>query len=205
MIAHVDPNDPGKGFLVSIPRDTWVNIPSKGDMKLNAAFNDGAQQLVDTLQQNFDISIDHYLEVNFESFGDLVNADGTVPVYSELATRDVQTGLLLLYPNACYHLTAGLACVRAPVPRNTGRRRRRGVSRRLDRIQRQQTIRRLGSLAVQRTDDPQIAPTSLTRCCRTSSPPVVRPHRVQPTGPRSSGWATATGARSSPTLPTTEA
>src|SRR5207253_2669102 len=27
MIAHVDPKSPGKGFLVSIPRDTWVAVP----------------------------------------------------------------------------------------------------------------------------------------------------------------------------------
>ncbi len=161
MVLHADGD---RSYVVSFPRDTWVTIPGKGDMKLNAAFNDGAQKLVDTLQQNFNIPIDHYLQVDFRTFVGLVDAIGSVPVYSELPTRDLQTGLLLLFPNACYHLNGGdsLAYVRSRYPQHWVDGAWRDASGRadLDRIERQQDfIRRLGSLAVQRTiDDPQIAP-----------------------------------------------
>ncbi len=92
MIAHVDP-DEKSGFLVSFPRDLWVDIPGLGTAKINAAFNEGPQRVVDTIQQNFGIEIHHYLEVNFDGFRNLVDAIGNVPIFFPTAARDVQTGL----------------------------------------------------------------------------------------------------------------
>ena len=43
MIAHIDP-DTETGLLVSFPRDLWVEIPGRGEAKLNSAFNDGPQR-----------------------------------------------------------------------------------------------------------------------------------------------------------------
>lgn len=94
MIAHVDP-DSKSGFLVSIPRDLWVDIPEVGGSKINAAFNYGPQRVVDTIQSNFDIEINHYLEVNFDGFRNLVGAIGEVPIYFPTPARDIQTGLLV--------------------------------------------------------------------------------------------------------------
>jgi polyisoprenyl-teichoic acid--peptidoglycan teichoic acid transferase len=92
MVAHVD-GGKGTGFLVSFPRDLWVDIPGIGNAKINAAFNKGPQRLIETLRNNFDIPIGHYLEVDFAGFRDMVDAIGTVPVPFSAPTRDIKTGL----------------------------------------------------------------------------------------------------------------
>ena len=58
-----------------------MEVPGLGTQKINAAFNDGPQKVIDTLKADFDIDIQHYLEVNFKTFEDIVNAVGSVPVY----------------------------------------------------------------------------------------------------------------------------
>jgi LCP family protein required for cell wall assembly len=92
MIAHVDP-DTETGMLVSFPRDLWVTIPGKGEGRINSAFNEGPQTVVETIKQNFDIPIHHYLEIDFAGFRNLVDAIGTVPIYFPTPARDIQTGL----------------------------------------------------------------------------------------------------------------
>jgi LCP family protein required for cell wall assembly len=87
MVVHVDP-EAQKGFLVSFPRDLMVDIPGVGDSKINAAFNSGAQTVIDTLQSNYQIPIHHYLEVDFESFRGIVDAMGGVSVYLAAPARD---------------------------------------------------------------------------------------------------------------------
>jgi len=94
MIAHVDP-DAKTGFLVSFPRDLWVEIPGLGEAKINAAFNAGPQRVVDTIKLNFDVDVHHYLEVNFDGFRGLVDAIGDVPIYFPTPARDLITGLLI--------------------------------------------------------------------------------------------------------------
>lgn len=113
MVLHIDP-DSERALLVSFPRDLWVDIPGRGGAKLNAAFNDGPQSVIDTLETDFDVPIQHYLEVNFESFRDIVDAIGTVPVYFPAAARDELSGLNALVPG-CYQLdgTAALSLVRS--------------------------------------------------------------------------------------------
>jgi LCP family protein required for cell wall assembly len=93
MVAHIDP---GKhtGILVSFPRDLWVEIPGHGTSKINAAFAFGGPELaIATIEQDFDIPISHYLEVDFAGFRDIVNAIGTVPIYFPTPARDKNTGL----------------------------------------------------------------------------------------------------------------
>ncbi|MEX0663352.1 MAG: LCP family protein [Acidimicrobiia bacterium] len=87
MVLHTDP-DSERSLLVSFPRDLWVNIPGRGDAKLNAAFNDGPQSVVDTLSSSFSVPIHHYVEVNFESFRQVVDAIGTIPVFFPAPARD---------------------------------------------------------------------------------------------------------------------
>jgi polyisoprenyl-teichoic acid--peptidoglycan teichoic acid transferase len=113
MIAHIDPRT-DSGMLVSIPRDLIVNIPGLGQSRINAAFNYGPQRMVETIKQNFNVPINHYLEVNFAGFRDLVNAIGSVPIYFTTPARDTFTGLAI--PAAgCYHLNGdqALAYVRS--------------------------------------------------------------------------------------------
>ena len=114
MVAHIDPG--GKtGVLVSFPRDLWVDIPDHGSNKINAAFSFGGPQLtVKTLEQDFDIPISHYLEVDFAGFRDIVNAIGTVPVYFPTPARDKYSGLMIA-KKGCQNLNgdAALAYVRS--------------------------------------------------------------------------------------------
>jgi len=98
MIAHVDPKSPGRGFLVSIPRDLWVNIPGHGTQKINAAYNYGPTTLIQTIQQDFNVPISHYLEVGFDTFAQIVNAIGAVHIFFPTQARDLKTGLNITTP-----------------------------------------------------------------------------------------------------------
>jgi polyisoprenyl-teichoic acid--peptidoglycan teichoic acid transferase len=91
MVIHVDPAEK-TGYLVSFPRDLQVDIPGVGQSKINAAFNTGPQRVVDTLAQNFDIPIHHYIEVDFQSFKEIVDTMGGVPVYFRAPARDEKSG-----------------------------------------------------------------------------------------------------------------
>jgi len=102
MVLHTDP-DTDRALLVSFPRDLWVNIPGHGQAKINAAFNYGPQTMIDTLSSNFDVPIQHYVEVNFKSFRDIVDAIGTVPVYFPAPARDSFSLLAIPYAG-CWHL-----------------------------------------------------------------------------------------------------
>jgi LCP family protein required for cell wall assembly len=113
MVVHVD-GERGTGFIVSFPRDLWVDIPGRGQAKLNAAFNDGPQRLIETLSENFDIPISHYLQVDFAGFRDMVDAIGTIPIAFPYPARDAKTGLAVEQAG-CQHLGGeqALAYVRA--------------------------------------------------------------------------------------------
>jgi LCP family protein required for cell wall assembly len=113
MVAHIDP-DSNTGMLVSFPRDLVVDVPGVGRTRINAAFNDGPQKMIETLKQNFDIPIHHYLEVDFAGFRDLVDAVGGVPIYFTTPARDTYTGLHINLPG-CYTMNGGdaLAYVRS--------------------------------------------------------------------------------------------
>ena len=92
MVVHVDP-EAETGMLVSFPRDLWVQVPGLGPAKINAAYNGGPQRVIDTIKQNFDIPIHHYLEVNFEGFRNIVDAVGSVSMHFAAPARDTITGL----------------------------------------------------------------------------------------------------------------
>ncbi len=80
MILTID--DKNKSIkLTSLVRDTLVNIPGHGYEKLTHAYAyGGAKLLLDTIEQNFKISIKDYAAVNFNSFIDLVDVLGGVEV-----------------------------------------------------------------------------------------------------------------------------
>ncbi|MBM3672652.1 MAG: LytR family transcriptional regulator [Actinobacteria bacterium] len=97
MVLHFDP-DSDRALLVSFPRDLWVDVPGRGDAKINAAFNEGPQSVIDTLSSNFNVPVHHYVEVNFESFQGMVEAIGTIPVYFPVAARDLYSNLEIFTP-----------------------------------------------------------------------------------------------------------
>lgn len=69
-------------LLTSFMRDTYVYIPEKQrNAKLNAACTwGGAQMVMDTIEYNFGIEIDHYMLVDFTMFEDIINGLGGVDV-----------------------------------------------------------------------------------------------------------------------------
>ena len=77
--------------------------------------SDGPQKVIDTIKQNFNIDVNHYVELNFEAFIGVVNAIGTVPVYFPAPARDAYSGLSIALAPACVPLNGdgALAYVRS--------------------------------------------------------------------------------------------
>ena len=153
MVLHTDP-DSGRALLVSFPRDLWVAVPGRGKTKINAAFNEGPQSVIDTITNNFDVPIHHYAEVNFESFREIVDAIGTIPVFFPTAARDELSQLHIPYPG-CAELdgATALAYVRSRhlqlLNQNTGKWVAADEIPDLGRIGRQQAfLRELGARAM---------------------------------------------------------
>jgi len=98
MVLRVDP-DEGHAFLLSFPRDLYLPISGTGKTdRINTAHAHGEQTLIDTIQDNFDIPINHYVEIDFVGFEKLVDAAGGVPMWFDAPVRDLHTGLDV--PNA---------------------------------------------------------------------------------------------------------
>jgi LCP family protein required for cell wall assembly len=93
MLLHKP--DSGPTALISLPRDTFVEIPGHGGNKLNAAFSiGGAPLLVQTVEQLTGLTVDHYVEVGFGGVGDVVDAVGGVELCSDLTVNDANSGMV---------------------------------------------------------------------------------------------------------------
>ncbi len=84
--------------VLSIPRDLWVNIPGtvpgiSGMNRINAAFNNGPNLLIQTIDQDLGISVSHYASVEFLGFSGMVDALGGVDMDFPTAVRDAYSGL----------------------------------------------------------------------------------------------------------------
>lgn len=90
--------------LLSLPRDLWVNIPGKGMNRINSAFDSGPNLLIKTVQADLGIPINHFVEVNFDSFQAITDAVGGVKFYFPTPAKDHYS--LLNVPHAgCVLLT----------------------------------------------------------------------------------------------------
>lgn len=85
MVLHV-PSD-RQGFqVISIPRDSWVEIEGHGPAKINAAAAYGGLALsIETISDFIDADIDHVAIIDFAGLEDLTDAVGGVDVYSDTA------------------------------------------------------------------------------------------------------------------------
>ncbi|WP_420366178.1 LCP family protein [Curtobacterium sp. L3-7] len=82
MLAHV-PADRKAVYLMSIMRDSWVDVPGHGTAKINAASSWGGVPLtVQTVEQLLDVRIDHVAEIDFAGFEGMTDALGGVTVQS---------------------------------------------------------------------------------------------------------------------------
>ncbi len=109
MVLHVEPATQ-TGMLVSFPRDLVVQIPDHGEGLLNSSFSIGGPALViRTLEENFlPLKINHYIQVDFKGFQDIVNAIGKIPVFFPTQVHDEFTGLHIDKPG-CVRLDGGQA------------------------------------------------------------------------------------------------
>ncbi|MHB8328502.1 MAG: LCP family protein [Acidimicrobiales bacterium] len=114
MILHLDP-DHHRAAILSIPRDLFVpNARTTGANKIDAALYQGPNQLVDVIEEDFGIPIQHYAELNFDSFQGVVNALGGIRMYFPMPLYDAYSSLNV--PVAGCHQLNGfqaLAVVRA--------------------------------------------------------------------------------------------
>ncbi|MEV0064985.1 LCP family protein [Amycolatopsis sp. NPDC050768] len=113
------PKDGSKPSGVSIPRDSWVDIPGRGQAKINSAYgvakakfadaerakgerdqakierdsdSEGRRVLVQTVQDLTKIRVDHYAEINLLGFYLLTEALGGVKVCLNHSTSDKDSG-----------------------------------------------------------------------------------------------------------------
>lgn len=92
MVAHLVPGE--RIQLLSIPRDLKVEIPGHGTNRVNAAYVFGGPDLlVETIQQETGIPINHYVEIDFGGFGRIVDSLGGVTMNFPEAARDGKSGL----------------------------------------------------------------------------------------------------------------
>lgn len=86
-------------YITSLLRDMYVEIPGREEgNRLNAAYSyGGAELLMETVEENFDIEVNRYVRVNFEAFANLVDAVGGIEL--ELTAEEIEyvNGYLVEY------------------------------------------------------------------------------------------------------------
>ncbi|ANZ34833.1 LytTR family transcriptional regulator [Lentzea guizhouensis] len=103
MMLHLPDNSGAKPTLLSLPRDSYVPIPDNGRNKINAAFAFGGPQLlVRTVEGATGVRIDHYMEIGFGGFSDMVDAVGGVDICIDEPIKDPLAGIDL--PAGCQEL-----------------------------------------------------------------------------------------------------
>jgi LCP family protein required for cell wall assembly len=109
-IVHIVPAT-GAVSVLSIPRDTMVAVA--GDTseigkynRINATYNTGPDQLVQTIEADFGIPIEHTVQLNFEAFEGAVDAIGGINVSFPYPAKDSYTGLDITQ-TGCQHLNGG--------------------------------------------------------------------------------------------------
>lgn len=87
-----------KIYMTSLLRDMYVEIPGYDGNRLNAAYSfGGAELLMETVEENLDITVNRYAVVNFEAFANLVDAVGGVDLELTGAEIELVNGYLNEY------------------------------------------------------------------------------------------------------------
>jgi LCP family protein required for cell wall assembly len=85
ILLSINPLQPVVNML-SIPRDLWVNIPNVGENRINTAHffaeanqtGSGPYAAMQTVRQNFGVTVDYYARIRFNGIEEIVNAMGGV-------------------------------------------------------------------------------------------------------------------------------
>lgn len=122
MLISIDPVNKSISAL-SIPRDTWVEIPIFGADRINRAHyfgeaneypGGGPQLAMETVENFLGIRVDHFIGINFEAFRDFINLIGGIQI-DVPETVDDPT-----YPDECYgydpfHVNKGMQSMNGPI------------------------------------------------------------------------------------------
>lgn len=93
MLLHVPASGPAA--LLSLPRDSFVEIPGHGPGKLNSAFTlGGAPLLVSTVEGATGLTVDHYVEIGFAGVASVVDAVGGVELCLDYDVDDEKSKLV---------------------------------------------------------------------------------------------------------------
>jgi LCP family protein required for cell wall assembly len=122
----------GPNLLLSIPRDSIVDVPGYGTTKVNAAYAYGGPKLlVKTLENETGIRIDSYVEIGFAGFVNVVDAVGGVEICPKTAMKD---------PLAKLDVEKGCQEVDGPTALGYARSRKISTLGDIDRAQRQREV-----------------------------------------------------------------
>ena len=114
MVLHLDPNH-HRVAILSIPRDLVLQNARPGQFhKVDAALADGPGALVNVVEQDLGIPINHFVELNFDTFQSVVGALGGLHMYFPVPVKDPASSLNIRTAG-CIDLTPfqALALVRA--------------------------------------------------------------------------------------------
>jgi LCP family protein required for cell wall assembly len=93
MLIHVSA-DRSQVTVISLPRDSWVQIPGQGMNKINAAFGLGGPQLmVKTVESSTGLTVNDFIQVNFLGFVKVIDALGGVNLCLPNSVNDSYSGL----------------------------------------------------------------------------------------------------------------
>lgn len=89
LMIHTGGGDP---VVVSFPRDSVVELPDGGTSKINAVYaaggDEGAKYLVQTIEHNTGVRIDHYAEIGMGGVADVVDAVGGIEICPDAPIKD---------------------------------------------------------------------------------------------------------------------
>ena len=92
MLVNVAPN--GQAVALSIPRDTYAEIPGVGWDKINASYAYGGPQLlVETVEKLTGLTVDHFVQIGMGAVPDMVDAVGGVELCYDHDANDEYSGL----------------------------------------------------------------------------------------------------------------
>lgn len=107
MLVHL-PEDRSNAYVVSLPRDSWVDIPGHGKAKLNAAFSwGGPPLLIDTVQRLTDVKVDHLAVIDWDGFKKLTDSVGGVDLTVDGERRHMNGTQGLVYVRERHSLARG--------------------------------------------------------------------------------------------------
>ena len=92
MVLHIS-GDRRSAQLVSIPRDSFVDVPELGRTKINASFSAGGpEELAQVVESLSGLRIDHAVMIDFQHLADMTTAMGGIDVVQPEAVTDPRNG-----------------------------------------------------------------------------------------------------------------